>query len=80
VAKEMEISHAKRNEILRNVEILLLKTELLIETCDNWLTPDEGLKNVAKSIRERDKAERKTRILARFSRWARCKQSVNNLV
>jgi len=56
------------DKVLQNAEILLLKTELLIETCDGWLTPEEGLRNVAKQIRERDRAKRKTGILARFLR------------
>jgi Flp pilus assembly protein TadB len=76
----MEISQEKKEKIMRTAEILMLKTELLIQTCDGWLTPEEGLKNMAKSIRERDKAERKTRLLAKFSKWARCKQNVNNFV
>ena len=55
------------DKVLRHAEILLLKTELLIETCDGWLSPEEGLKNVAKRISEREK----TKILARLARWTR---------
>jgi hypothetical protein len=64
---KMEISQAKREIILRNAEILLGKTELLIETCNGWLSPEEGLENVAKRISDRDKAKRKNGFLARIA-------------
>jgi hypothetical protein len=69
---DMEISREKKDKILRNAEILMLKTELLIKTCDGWLSPEEGLKNVEERIRERKKAEKrekKNRILTGFSKW-----------
>jgi hypothetical protein len=67
----MEISPEKKEKLLHSAEMLLWKTELLIETCDNWLSPEEGLKNVEKRMEERDRAERKekwTKILARLPR------------
>jgi hypothetical protein len=56
------------------------KTELLIQTCDGWLSPEEGLKNVAKRIEERDRAERKEKwrkILARLPGLRKRKIVVN---
>ena len=72
----MEISQVKRDEILRNAEILMLKTECLIQTCDGWLSPEEGLKNVAQYIMERDKAKRKN---MRLARWARLTKILTRL-
>lgn len=54
----MEAAQTKKNEILHNAEILMWKSELLIQSCDNWLSPEEGLKNVEKRIEERNKVER----------------------
>jgi len=51
----MELSQAKKEKILRNAEILLLKTQLLIETCDGWLPAEEGNKNMERKILERKK-------------------------
>ena len=51
----MEISQTKKEKILRNAEILMLKTELLIETCEGWLPAEEGNKNMERNIRERKK-------------------------
>ena len=53
--KRMELSQAKKEKILRNAEILLLKTQLLIETCDGWLPAEEGNKNMERKILERKK-------------------------
>ena len=58
----MEVSKEKKEKIMRNAEILRLRTELLIQTCNGWLPPEEGLKNMAKCVRERDRAERKAKI------------------
>ena len=55
----MKISQKKKDEFLRNAEILMLKTELLIETCDGWLPAEEGYKNMEKSISEREKNRKK---------------------
>jgi len=54
----MEISQTKWETIRRNAEILMLKTELLIETCEGWLPEEEGYKNMERSIRERGKNRR----------------------
>ena len=54
----MEISQEKKETILRNAEILMLKTQLLIESCDGWLPAEEGNKNMERKIRERKKNER----------------------
>ena len=51
----MEISQTKKDKLLRNAEILMLKTELLIESCDGWLPAEEGNKNMERRIRERGK-------------------------
>ena len=53
----MEISQEKKEKLLRNAEILRLKTELLIESCSNWLPAEEGNLNMEKRIRERKKRE-----------------------
>jgi hypothetical protein len=55
----MEISQTKKDQLLRNAEILMLKTELLLETCDGWLSAEEGNKNMEKRIMERKKNEGK---------------------
>ena len=39
---------------------LLRYNELLVEQCDSWLSEEEGMKNMEKSIREREKANRKS--------------------
>ena len=54
----MDISQTTREKILRNAEILQLKTELLLETCDGWLPAEEGNKNMEKRIREREKEKK----------------------
>jgi len=54
----MEISQEKKEKLLRNAEILRLKTELLIEACSDWLPAEEGNQNMEKRIRERKKSER----------------------
>ena len=54
----MEISKTKKEKILRNAEILMLKTQLLIESCEDWLPAEEGNKNMEQKIRERKKTEK----------------------
>ena len=51
----MEINQTKKDKLLQNAEILMLKTELLIETCDSWLPAEEGNKNMERRIREKGK-------------------------
>ena len=53
--KQMEISKVKKEEILLNAEILLWKTQLLIEACDSWLPAEEGNRNMEKRIQEKKK-------------------------
>jgi len=55
--KQMEISQDKKEQILRNAEILQWKTQLLIEACEGWLTAEEGNRNMEKRIREKKKKE-----------------------
>ena len=49
----MEPSQEKKEQLLRNVEILQWKTGLLVEACDGWLTAEEGNRNMEKRIREK---------------------------
>jgi hypothetical protein len=42
----------KKEEILVKSERLLHYNELLIAQCDNWLSEEEGRKNMEKRIRE----------------------------
>jgi len=57
--KQMEISQEKKEQILRNAEILQWKTQLLLEACEGWLPAEEGNRNMEKRIRERRKNELK---------------------
>jgi hypothetical protein len=63
----MELCKNNKDEIIRDAEILLYKTNLLIAQCDSWLPEEEGYKNVMMRIRKREKAERKTRFVAAFN-------------
>ena len=54
----MHIDEDKKREILISAQHLALLNDLLVEQCDRWLSEEEGLKNMEKSIRERDKAQR----------------------
>ena len=56
--KRMEISKDKKEQILRNAEILQWKTQLLIEACEGWLTAEEGNRNMEERIRERNKRDK----------------------
>ena len=49
----MEPIQEKKEQLLRNVEILQWKTQLLVEACDGWLTAEEGNRNMEKRIREK---------------------------
>jgi hypothetical protein len=51
----MELSQEKKEQIVRNAEILQWKTQLLIEACDGWLSAEEGNRNMEKRIRENRK-------------------------
>jgi hypothetical protein len=51
--EHMELSQEKKEQLLRNVEILQWKTGLLVEACDGWLSAEEGNRNMEKRIRER---------------------------
>jgi len=47
-----------RKEILLRAQLLLHYNNLLAEQCDSWLSEEEGMMNMEKSIREREKALR----------------------
>jgi hypothetical protein len=70
----METGQKKKDILRHRAEMLLWKTEWLIETCDGWLSPEEGLKNVENRIRQRNRNVRKTRFLAA---WTRLKEFFN---
>ena len=54
----MEISQEKKEQLLRNAEILQWKTQLLLETCEGWLSAEEGNRNMEKRIREKWKMQK----------------------
>jgi len=56
----MSITNDIREEILLRAQRLLRYNELLAAQCDSWLSEEEGMKNMEKSIREREKAKRKS--------------------
>jgi len=51
----MEVCKVKKEEIKRNAEILLWKTEALIKQCDSWLSAEEGNENMMKEYMKRKK-------------------------
>ena len=53
----MEISQEKKEQILHNAEILQWKTQWLLETCEGWLTAEEGNRNIERRIMERRRKE-----------------------
>jgi len=61
----MEICKVKKEEMRRKAEILLWKTEALIQQCDSWLSAEEGNENMMREYME----QKKTKILPRLSRW-----------
>jgi hypothetical protein len=67
----MNPGQKKKDEILYNAEILLWKTEMLIETCDNWLSPEEGNKNIFNAIEKRNKAAKKEKWQNRRTKFYR---------
>jgi hypothetical protein len=64
----MEINQIKKDEIVRDAECLLFKTNLLIAQCGSWLPEEEGVKIAMERILNREKAERKARYLAAINR------------
>ncbi|MCL1974249.1 MAG: hypothetical protein FWG54_05480 [Bacteroidetes bacterium] len=53
----------RREEMLFCAEKLLYYNDLLLKQCSSWLSEEEGVKNVEKRIRNRDK--KKIRIFCR---------------
>jgi len=57
---------SKKEEILFRASKLLHYNNLLITQCDSWLSEEEGMKNMEKRIREKEKAEKKARFCGFF--------------
>ena len=55
--KSKEISQEKKEQLLHNAEILQWKTQWLIESCEGWLTAEEGNRNMEMRIMERKRKE-----------------------
>ena len=56
----MSTTNDIKEDILMRAQRLLRYNELLVAQCDSWLSEEEGMKNMEKSIREREKAKRKS--------------------
>ena len=56
----MHTTNNIKEQILFRAQLLLHYNELLAAQCDSWLSEEEGLRNMEKSIRERDKAQKKS--------------------
>ena len=56
----------KKKEILYHAERVLHYNDLLIKQCDSWLSEEEGVKNMEKRIREREKAQKKAKFCGFF--------------
>jgi len=48
-----------KDEILFRAEKLLHYNNLLITQCNSWLSEEEGMKNMEKRIREKERAKKK---------------------
>jgi hypothetical protein len=47
------IDNNRKESILFRAEKILYYNELLLEQCDSWLSEEEGVKNVEKSVRHK---------------------------
>jgi len=62
------INEKKKQDILFHAERLLYYNELLISQCDNWLSAEEGNKNMMRDIEEKAKAKREAERIAKINR------------
>jgi hypothetical protein len=49
----------KKDEILFRAQLLLHYNDLLAIQCDSWLSEEEGMENMEKRIRERERMQRR---------------------
>jgi hypothetical protein len=54
----MNCSENIRNDIIATAEHAIHYTELLIAQCENWLSEEEGCRNMERQIMERHKKQR----------------------
>ena len=55
----MDTPNDKMKELLYYTYRCLHFNDALIKQCDTWLSEEEGMKNMERSIREREKAKKK---------------------
>ena len=58
----------KKKKILFHAKKLLHYNNLLIKQCNTWLSEEEGMKNMEKRIKKKEKAKKKARFFGFFGK------------
>ena len=77
----MNTEEVNQEAIRSLAQEVMLKTNLLIETCDSWLSEEEGRKNMKKRFAERraeKRTEKRKKILTRIFKTLNIKNLTNN--